>query len=301
MGTRRSRSVRKAVRDWEVRALRAAGALNRLPSPLTAVVEQRMVRRGFRTLAPSAREAPGTPSADRLNRILKTFGGERYLEIGVATGETIEAVGAKRVVGVDPAHQVNSTRLPGHIRLVAQPSDDFFDAVLSDPAATSKRFDLIFVDGLHTFDQSYRDLRNAFGALHDHGIVVVDDTIPSSRFAALADKRLAKQLRREHGIASTDWMGDVYKTVVAVARFHPSLEMVTVEDALHRGQTFIWRRRGPTGAPLPLEVVTAAELATVDALEFDDVFTPGVPELFNRGSLEDAIAARRRQLPGPPA
>jgi len=287
------RSIRRRANDWETRMLRATGGAGSAPAWLRELVGHRMTKRGFRSLAPSATDADGTPSADRINRFLRAFGGERYLEIGIEFGRTLEAVHATTVIGVDPAHWINAVRLPAHIQISSLPSDGYFEGLASGHEAGLKRFDLIFVDGLHTFKQSYRDVINSFNVLDDDGMVIVDDTIPSNSFAALPDKRLAKQLRREHGVNSTDWMGDVYRTVLAVARFHPSIEMVTVEDEHHRGQTFMWRRIGAEGAPLPLERVTEADLDTLLSVEFDEVLGAGVPEAFNSGSLEAAIEARR--------
>ena len=41
-------------------------------------------------------------------------------------------------------------------------SDEFFATL-----RRSKRFDVAFLDGLHTFDQTYRDMINTFAHLRD--------------------------------------------------------------------------------------------------------------------------------------
>jgi SAM-dependent methyltransferase len=52
--------------------------------------------------------------------------------------------------------------------LVRQTSDDFF-------AANIEQFDIIFVDGDHSYSQTLKDLNNALGCLNPGGVLIVDD------------------------------------------------------------------------------------------------------------------------------
>lgn len=226
-------------------------------------------------------------------------GGHRYLEIGIESGLTLEAVLAEGIVGVDPAHRINIARLPGQMSVHTVASDDYFAAVLK-PLARAEMpadlFDVVFVDGLHTFEQSYRDVLNAFAVLSPTGIVIVDDTVPTNRYAALPDRRHAKQLWKAHGIQNTDWMGDVFRTVLAVRRFHPSVSVATVVDEQHRGQSIMWMTPDADGRIPQLVPASRAELGELHEMDFDGVFAAGVPAEFNPSSLAEAIEARMRSI-----
>jgi SAM-dependent methyltransferase len=97
-----------------------------------------------------------------VNLLLKATGGEDYLEIGCAGNDLFDAVMARRKVGVDPARG-------GTHR---QTSDAFF------AAWTGGDFDVVFIDGLHTYAQVRRDLVNALGRLKPGGWIAIHDMLP---------------------------------------------------------------------------------------------------------------------------
>jgi hypothetical protein len=246
---------------------------------------------GFRTLAVAPSEQMVTPSAAKINRLLGEIGGRRrYLEIGVQNGLTLEGVSAALVVGVDPGHRVNITRLPEHVRMHTSPSDDFFAMHSGGPS--SHVFDLVFVDGLHQFQQAYRDILNAFRVLDHRGIVVVDDTVPSSEYAAVEDRDTAKRLHRERGVVPWEWMGDVFKAVLLVVHAHPWIRVATVVEEGMRPQTLMWRN----GESYERDVLPAApqDIESVRRMTYVAVFGSGIPQEFRAMSLEEAILEYRR-------
>ncbi len=118
-----------------------------------------------------------------INRALAFVGpSSRYLEIGCAMNDCFDAVIADHKVGVDPG-------LGGTHRMT---SDAFF-------ARNTETFDVIFVDGLHTFDQVRRDARNALACLRVGGFVFFHDMLPNNWKEAHVPRV---------GIA---WSGDVWK------------------------------------------------------------------------------------------
>jgi hypothetical protein len=85
-----------------------------------------------------------------------------YLEIGCADNALFDAVMARRKVGVDP-------RQGGTHRMT---SDAFFSA------HAGERFDVVFVDGLHLYDQVRRDLDGALSVLEPGGWIAFHDMLP---------------------------------------------------------------------------------------------------------------------------
>jgi hypothetical protein len=119
-----------------------------------------------------------------VNRLCAERPEGRYLEIGCAGDELFNAVMAADKVGVDPVRG-------GTHRMT---SDAYFDA---NPDA---RFDVIFIDGLHLYDQVRRDLVNALAALNPGGWIALHDSFP-------------RDWLEEHvpQIVSSGWTGDGWK------------------------------------------------------------------------------------------
>lgn len=174
--------------------------------------------------------------AGRVNAPLKITGGQKYLEIGVRKGMTFHQVDASLKVGVDPMFMLNTAdhRREG-IELWEMTSDTFFASV----AHKYESFDAVYIDGLHTFEQVFRDLINCLSYCHNDTVILIDDTIPVNIFAFQKSHKDAKRLREEHGIQNRSWMGDVCKVVIAIKEFMPGWSYVTFPG---HGQTALVRR-----------------------------------------------------------
>ena len=81
---------------------------------------------------------------DIINKIIKKKGFKNYLEIGCFEDENFKKIIIDRKVGVDPISG-------GTIRLT---SDEYF-------SSNKEIFDIIFIDGLHHFDQVKKDIINS--------------------------------------------------------------------------------------------------------------------------------------------
>lgn len=87
---------------------------------------------------------------------------ESYLEIGVEGSECFDKIKCTKKVGVDPAGAT-----------FTMTSDQFF-------AQNKDKFDVIFIDGLHTFEQAQKDLTNSIHALSKYGTIVMHDCLPAT-------------------------------------------------------------------------------------------------------------------------
>jgi hypothetical protein len=116
-----------------------------------------------------------------------------YLEIGCRDNDCFDAVIAKEKIGIDPerggTHRVTS--------------DQFFSE------CGDKAFDVIFIDGLHTYEQVRRDIINSLAHISTGGWIVLHDMFPRNWFEA--------HIPHIPEI-SDDWSGDVWKVSFELAR-----------------------------------------------------------------------------------
>lgn len=159
---------------------------------------------------------------DLINLLLAKTDGNHYLEIGVEYGTSFLRVSAKNKLAVDPRFRLlglikfMSKFTAGDCQFFGCTSDEFF----AKQAGYLKcnPIDLAFVDGLHTFEQSLRDVENCLKYLSDGGFVIVHDCNPRSGEAArVADSHHnASRLRWGKFVPkiAVPWTGDVWKTIV---------------------------------------------------------------------------------------
>jgi hypothetical protein len=120
-----------------------------------------------------------------VNDIIERKKYETYLEIGCDKNILFNSVKIKKKIGIDPVSG-------GNIRMS---SDNFFKN-------NQDKFDLIFIDGFHQYEQVKRDVYNSLKFLNDNGVILLHDCMPSS-FMRQAPKR-----------SSNIWNGDVWKNIV---------------------------------------------------------------------------------------
>ncbi len=186
-----------------------------------------------------------------------------YLEIGVHSGLTFHPQKAALKIAVDPKFQfaLPVPAVTPEVEYHEVTSDEYFGRI----ASPGRKFDVIYVDGLHTAEQTLRDVLNAVECLRDDGVIIVDDVIPSSYGASLPD--FEDFLRVRHMIpcetSGHAWMGDVYRVVFFVETFMQGFEFGVVEE--NHGQLVMWRkRRSAVDHPSrTLEWVGRLELATM--------------------------------------
>ena len=122
-----------------------------------------------------------------------------YLEIGCDKDQSFSKIKIPHKVGVDPISG-------GTIRIT---SDNFYKT-------NKEKFDIIFIDGLHHYEQVIEDINNAIDILNDNGHILVHDCLP---------RTIAHQaVPRYRG----SWNGDVWKSIVEL-RTKTDLEVFTCE------------------------------------------------------------------------
>jgi len=136
---------------------------------------------------------------DLIQFIINKYNYSNYLEIGCDKDQSFSRIKIKNKVGVDPISG-------GTIR---DTSDNFFKT-------NKDKFDIIFIDGLHHYEQVIHDIYNALDILNDNGHILVHDCLP---------RTIAHQaIPRYRG----SWNGDVWKSIVEL-RTKNNLEVFTCE------------------------------------------------------------------------
>ena len=163
---------------------------------------------------------------DLIQFIINKYKFSNYLEIGCDKDQSFSKIKINTKVGVDPISG-------GTIR---DTSDNFFKN-------NKERFDIIFIDGLHHYDQVSKDVNNALKILNDNGYILVHDCLPRS---------IAHQaIPRYRG----SWNGDVWKSIVEL-RTKKNLDVFTCE--IDYGVGII--RKGHNSKPLNLKIKNFKDL-----------------------------------------
>lgn len=146
-----------------------------------------------------------------VNHLLARIPDPAYLEIGCDRNTLFDAVPVSDKTGVDPVRG-------GTVRTT---SDAFFQD-------NDRVFDFCFVDGLHSYEQTRRDVANAIAALAPGGWVLIHDMLP-------------RCWEEEHMPRIQDeWTGDVWKVAVDLAAT-PDIDFAVV--AIDHGVGVVRPRR----------------------------------------------------------
>jgi hypothetical protein len=177
--------------------------------------------------------------ADVVQALADLYDEPSYLEIGVYFGETFHAIKAKRKVAVDPTFRIAPQDREASKTAVYHEvtSDIYFGEIVRK----DDRFDVVFLDGLHTFEQTLRDLLNSEAYLKPNGVVIIDDVLPNSYHASLRDVKKYEEIRIATGSEDRSWMGDVFKLVFFVEAFMQQYSYATVNE--NHGQLVLWSER----------------------------------------------------------
>lgn len=129
-----------------------------------------------------------------------------YLEIGVNRGHNLREIKIENKTGVDSD--------PGTKKYVPEclimPSDIFFKA-------NTRKYDIIFIDGLHLADQVQRDIENALNVLNKNGTIICHDMLPPDEAHQSVPRRQAQ------------WTGDCWKAWAAIRSKRNDLSMYVLD------------------------------------------------------------------------
>lgn len=153
---------------------------------------------------------------DLLNHLVEKHELFSYLEIGVQVPElNFDKIKCPYKIGVDPDPQARAT--------IQKTSDEYFQFEINQNQQfpnLQKKYDLIFLDGLHTAEQVKKDFENALKVLSPNGYVVLHDCNPE---------------KEEHTIVprptkTGHWNGDVYKFACEIGVYFHKFNVVDIDN-----------------------------------------------------------------------
>jgi len=134
-----------------------------------------------------------------INKVIQKKEFTSYLEIGCQSDVNFSKIIIENKIGVDP-------QSGGTHRMT---SDKFF-------LENNSTFDLIFIDGLHIYEQVLKDIDNSLNVLNKGGVILLHDCLPA--------KIWHQTIPQTH----SSWNGDVWKSIVK-SRTRDDLDTYTIK------------------------------------------------------------------------
>jgi hypothetical protein len=157
-----------------------------------------------------------------INLAAKQLNAKSYLEIGLDAGQNFKRIEIENKESVDP-------RPSPTYQLT---SDEFFQTIPME-----KKYDIIFIDGLHIRDQTIRDVENSCNHLNKNGIIFLHDCCPYNEGQQIvdgfdvSDSNVAGngKDKKIFGDPPGIWTGDVWKAFFHFRKTRSDFYMTTVD------------------------------------------------------------------------
>lgn len=145
---------------------------------------------------------------DIINHLIKRHQYHSYLEIGThQQSKCFDLVQARVKHSVDTGEETTEDT-----PMFLMSSDQFFEQ-------NQLSYDLIFIDGLHVYEQTYQDIINSWSCLNDGGTIVCHDMSPQIREHQLRTRVDPKGL----------WNGDCWRAWVRLRCERPDWNMCVID------------------------------------------------------------------------
>lgn len=179
-----------------------------------------------------------------LQDLIEQHGYQNFSEIGTHKGRTFLPLDCKSKTAVDPNFKFS---IPFFIKwLYKKPSNlknrnfDMTSNAFFDKKSSYLRkngpLDLVFIDGLHTFEASFKDVLNTLKYVNPKGTIVLHDCYPPTKASANPAVSLKEAAKMNIPDWEGSWCGDVWKTIVYLREFYKSeLEIFVLNTDLGLG------------------------------------------------------------------
>jgi len=171
-----------------------------------------------------------------IQEIINRKRAKRYLEIGVREGECFLKIKAPKKIAVDPHIAITPQKKRKYClknlsnlfnKYVEMTSDDYFKG--NHELLTGRSFDVVFIDGLHTYEQSLKDVHNSLRYLNEEGVIIMHDCNPQSEAAAYPAHSYQHAESLNIPGFTGEWNGDVWKTIVYLRSSRKDLNVFVLD------------------------------------------------------------------------
>ena len=186
-----------------------------------------------------------------IQHVIDRINARTYVEIGVDNGHTFVNTRIARKIGIDPvptAHLIDQlldifkidylgyrtagNPLSSELKLTAatrqaiaqlpagESADLFYmtsNSFFKNKAAAlfhSEKIDVAFIDGLHTYEQTFQDVLNVLDHLNDNGVILMHDCNPPTCASAAPARSWQEAEMMNLPGWNGMWCGDVWKSIV---------------------------------------------------------------------------------------
>lgn len=156
-----------------------------------------------------------------INYLISRFGYKSYLEIGLRNpNDCFIHINCPDKSSVDPGYESVD-----NFATFKMESDSFFELLSKGNFGNCERkWDIIFIDGLHKADQVLRDVNNSLNHLSDGGTIVLHDCNPPSEYYARCDYS-------DHSTnAGGFWNGTVWKTIYHLRCTNTNIDICVIDE-----------------------------------------------------------------------
>ncbi len=173
---------------------------------------------------------------DKINiiqNIINRTNAKTYLEIGIHKGHTFLRVKAKYKIAVDPYYLISTRKkIDRAFKNISNFSAKYYkltsDEFFARPILT-RGLDVLFVDGLHTFQQALKDVNNSLLHLNQNGVIIMDDCNPPNEAAAYPADSLDHVTSLNLPGWTGEWCGDVWKTICYLRSLNKDLNVFVLD------------------------------------------------------------------------
>ena len=92
-----------------------------------------------------------------------------------------------------------------------------------------QQLDVVLTDGLHTHEQSNKDVMNSLERLSANGYILMHDCNPPNAVAAISLSDLPNVTTFKTDEADVPWCGDVWRTIVRIRRERSELDAFVLD------------------------------------------------------------------------
>lgn len=148
---------------------------------------------------------------DIINYLIEKYNLKTYLEIGVRNpNDNFNKIKCDNKVAVDPEPLIKTENI------YVGTSDNYFQNI-----SQNKKFDIIFIDGLHLEEQVDKDITNSLNHLNKNGFILLHDCNPPTEFHQ-------REVYEVDGKFPA-WNGTVWRSIVKLRMNNTNLKINVID------------------------------------------------------------------------